>query len=76
MTQSQKVNVLLARKADDIRRHALDELDQSARDTNTWGSPKHREGRDRVEKVHDDARRALEKLPEEQLDKLLAEPAG
>jgi hypothetical protein len=71
---------LLAR-ADDVRRLALDELDATARTTNTWGSQSHRSGRDRVERAYDQDALRLEKLEEAGLDQELAalresRPAG
>lgn len=72
-TREQKVNRLLARGADDERRLGLDELDRVARETNTFGSDQHRTGRARVERAHDEARRALEQLSEQQLDEQLAQ---
>ncbi len=72
MTRQHKINDLLARGADDDRRLALDQIDLSARETNTWGSKEHRERRDEIEKKHDRARRALEALTDAQLDDELA----
>ena len=71
MNRSQKVAALLSRSADDERRLALDALDESARRSSTWGSKEHRDARDRVEKIHDEARRRFEGLPEDQLDREL-----
>lgn len=75
MNRTQKVDALLARGADDIRRLALDALDDSARASSTWGSKEHRDARDRVEKTYDETRRGYEALPEDQLDSELAQPA-
>ena len=71
-TREHRVNRLLALGADDERRLELDELDRIARETNTFGSIPHRKGRARVESAHDDARRAVEALSEQQLDDRLA----
>jgi len=77
MNRNQTINVLLARRADDVRRLALDDADQRARETSTFGSQAHRGARDRIEKQHDDQRRALEGLSDEQLEQALAaEPAA
>ena len=71
MDRSQKMSTLLAR-ADDVRRLALDELDATARTTNTWGTQAHRSGRDRVERAYDQDALRLEKLEDEGLDRELA----
>ncbi len=76
MDRQQKIAVLLAHQADDQRRLALDELDRVARESNTFGSRDHRQGRDEVEKTHDSARHRLESLPERELDEELARIAG
>jgi hypothetical protein len=72
MNRDQKVANLLARGPDDERRLALDEMDATARRDGTWGSPEHRKGRDRIEGHYDAARRRLEGLAEDQLDRELA----
>ena len=72
MDRDQKVASLLALGPDDERRLALDEMDAVARRDGTWGSPEHRKGRDRIEGVYDAARRRLEALGDEQLDRELA----
>ena len=71
MDRTQKMSILLAR-ADDVRRLALDELDATARTTNTWGSQNHRTGRDRVERAYDQDVLRLQKLEDESLDRELA----
>lgn len=75
-TREQKVNRLLDQSANDKRRLRLDELDRVARETNTFGSGEHRQGRDRVERAHDDVRRAMEALSENELDERLAQVPG
>ena len=62
MEQNQKVSILLDR-AEEIRRLALDELDDVARKTSTWGSKDHRDARDKVE-----ATNAAENLRVQRLD--------
>jgi hypothetical protein len=76
MNRQQKVTALLAQRADDERRLALDELDRVARATSTFGSKEHRQGRDQAEKAHDDARRRYEALLEPELDQELARSSG
>jgi hypothetical protein len=71
MDRTQKMTILMAR-ADDIRRLALDELDDNARKTNTWGSPGHRAARDKVERAYDQDALRLEKLEEDGLDREFA----
>ncbi len=71
MNRDKKIDALLARADDDARRLALDEIDATARRTNTWGSKPHRAARDQVETAHDSARRAFEGLSEMQLDAAL-----
>ena len=68
MTREQKINTLLERADDDVRRPALDVIDADARGTNTFGSKAHRAARDKVEAQHSDARKTLETLTETQLD--------
>lgn len=72
MNRDQKINVLLSRKEEDVRRLALDVIDAEARNTNTFGSKGHRTAREKVEAQYDDARKALESLTEPQLDAALA----
>jgi|GEM_PF-4665385 len=71
MERADKVRRLLDR-ADDIRRLALDELDATARRTNTWGTAVHRQGRDRVERHYDEEALRLERLEDQELDRELA----
>lgn len=68
MNRDQKVNALLAKGDDDVRRLALDEIDDGARRGNTFGSKEHRAARDRVEERHNDARKGFEALSEGQMD--------
>jgi hypothetical protein len=75
MERSQKLAVLIAR-ADDVRRLALDELDATARRTNTWGSPAHRTGRDRVEAAYDQDALRLQRLEDAELEAELAKAAA
>ncbi|MBI2765308.1 MAG: hypothetical protein HYX53_05265 [Chloroflexi bacterium] len=74
MNREQKIAALLERKAEDERRLALDEIDRVARETSTFGSKEHRDRRDKVEKQYDDARRLLEGLSDDQLDRALSTP--
>ena len=71
MDRQQKVSVLLA-KAEDIRRSALNELDDVARKTNTFGSKEHRSGRDKVERDYDQEALRCERLEDPALDLELA----
>jgi hypothetical protein len=75
MNREQKINRLLERGPDEERRLALNDLDDIARKTNTFGSKEHRAGRDAVEKQHDDARRELQALSDERLEQALSEKA-
>lgn len=68
MERTQKLSLLMNR-AEDVRRLALDELDATARTTNTWGSPAHRSGRDRVERAFDADALRLQRLEEPDLDR-------
>ena len=68
MNRQNKIDSLLGRGADDERRLALDQIDKTARETNTFGSKEHREKRDITEKKHDQARRAFEALTDAELD--------
>jgi hypothetical protein len=72
MNRDQKVASLLALGPDDERRLGLDELDAVARRDNTWGSQEHRKGRERIETAYDTAKRRLDSLAEDQLDRELA----
>ena len=72
MNREQKINELLARTDDDIRRLALDIIDDDARRANTFGSKPHRDARDKVEAQHDSARKKIEGLSEQQLDAAIA----
>lgn len=71
MNRQQKIDYLLARDADEERRHALDAADRSARETNAFGSQEHRRKRDEIEKKNDQARRRLESLTDHELDGLI-----
>ena len=72
MDHAKKVDLLMARANDDARRLALDAIDDEARAGHTWGSKEHRDARERVERVWDEARRKLDALSEEKLDEELA----
>ena len=72
MNRQSKITSLMGRSADDERRLALDQIDNTARETNTFGSKEHREKRDVTEKKHDQARRAFEALSDAELDHELA----
>lgn len=76
MDRQQQIAKLMGRGADDERRLALDELDKTARDTSTFGSKEHRDGRDRVEKAHTDAQHAFEGYSDDQLDAAVSLPAN
>lgn len=67
------IQKLLERSADDTRISALNDLDDKARQTNTWGTKEHRQGRDVAESRHTSAREALEKLSDAELEQRLAE---
>lgn len=71
LERTQKMATLMNR-VDDIRRLALDELDATARRTNTWGSPAHRAGRDRVERTYDEDAVRLQRLEDAELEAELA----
>lgn len=71
LERQSKINKLLQGEADDVRRLALDQLDATARQTNTFGSKDHRDGRDKAEKKYDETRRSFEGLSDTQLDRLL-----
>ena len=71
MNRQNKIDILLGRGADDERRLALDQIDQAARETNTFGSKEHREKRGEIEKKHDQARRSYEALTDAELDRAL-----
>ena len=73
MNRQNKIDSLLGRVADDERRLALNDIDRTARETNTFGSKDHREKRDETEKKHDRARHAYEALSDADLDRLLAD---
>ncbi|MGE3075965.1 MAG: hypothetical protein AB7N24_08770 [Dehalococcoidia bacterium] len=72
MEESQKVAILLAR-AEEVRRLALDELDTVARQTSTWGSKEHRDGRDKVEASNAAETLRLQRLDTAALDLELAQ---
>mgnify|MGYP006883600697 FL=1 len=76
MNRQQQITRLMGRGADDERRVALEELDRSAREGNTFGSKEHRAARDEVEKTNDAARRSYEGLSDDQLEAALAQPAN
>lgn len=75
MDRQQKINKLLA-KADDVRRTAMDELDDVARRTNTFGSKEHRAGRDKVDRDFEQETQRCQRLEETALDLELAAAAG
>ena len=68
MNRQQLIDHLLSQGADDERRLALDQIDQVARVTNTFGSKDHREKRDETERKHDQARHSYEALSDVELD--------
>ena len=74
MNRQEKVNQLMGRSADDVRRFALDAIDATARNTSTFGGKEHRDARDKTEKQHDEARRAYEGFSDDQLDAALLVP--
>lgn len=71
METKEKVSILIAR-AEEVRRLALDELDDVARKTSTWGSKDHRDARDRVEATNAAENTRLQKLDSASLDRELA----
>lgn len=76
MNRQHQVATLMSRDADEVRRLALDALDKTARDTNSFGSKEHRDARDRVEKSHLDAQRAFEGFSDDQLEAAVSQPAS
>jgi isopenicillin N synthase-like dioxygenase len=66
----------LLQRADDTRRLAMDELDDIARRTGTFGSKEHRDGRDRVERTFAQETQRFQSLPEEELDRELLKSAS
>ncbi|MEP7214665.1 MAG: hypothetical protein ABI782_00340 [Anaerolineaceae bacterium] len=76
MDRQHQIAMLMGRSADDVRRLALDALDKTARDTNTFGSKEHRDARDRVEKAHTAAQNSFEGLSDDQLEAAVAKPAN
>lgn len=68
MNRDEKISALVARADDGVRRPALNEIDEHARRTSTFGSTAHRAARGEVEAQHLDARRSYEELSESQLD--------
>ncbi len=72
MNRQEKINQLMGRSADDVRRLALDAIDATARQTSTFGAKEHRDARDKTERQHDDARRAFDGYSDDQLDAALA----
>ncbi len=75
MNREQKIKALTERADDDVRRPALDVIDDDARRMNSFGSKEHRAARDKVEAQHDEARRGFEGLSETQLDRAVGAPA-
>ncbi len=76
MNREQKISALLNR-ADDVRRLAMDELDATARRTNTFGSREHRAGSDRVDLAFEQEVLRCQRLDDSALDReLAAEPSG
>ena len=63
---------ILLDRADDVRRLALDALDDRARKTNTWGSQGHRSARDGVEREYDQQALRFERLDDAALNTELA----
>lgn len=74
MNRDQKINLLMERGDEDVRRLALDVIDLEARTTSTFGSKAHRTARDAVEAKYNEARRAFEAYSEAQLDAAVAAP--
>jgi hypothetical protein len=72
MNREQKVASLLARGPDDERSLALNEVDATARLERTWGTQAHRNDRQKIEASYEAAKRRLESLGDEQLDRELA----
>ena len=71
MNREATIASLLERSAEDVRRLALDAADLVARQNRTWGTPDHRKTRDGIERSYDEARRALERLSDEELTALV-----
>ena len=67
MNREAQIAVLLRHGPDDVRRLALDQADDAARRSNTWGTSDHRKARDGIERVYDETRRTLERLSDEEL---------
>jgi hypothetical protein len=72
MNRDQKVNKLLERDGDDARSEALNDIDARARENRTWGTPDHRQARERAERAHDAKRNSYQALSDAQLDSALA----
>lgn len=68
MNRDEKISVLIAQDDDDIRRPALNGIDEDARRTSTFGSKAHRAAREEIEARHVDTRRSYLGLSEAQLD--------
>ena len=76
MNRQHQIATLMGRDADDVRRLALDALDKTARETNTFGSKEHRDARDHVEKTHTAAQNSFESFSDDQLEAAVANPAS
>lgn len=74
MTRLRLIASLLAREADDQRRLALDQIDEAARTSASFGSNQHRAARDAVEKRWDAEQARYHGLTDEELASLLATP--
>ncbi|MGK2964497.1 MAG: hypothetical protein ACSLFM_02710 [Tepidiformaceae bacterium] len=73
MTRARDLAELLAEKADDARRLALDELDREARESSTFGSKAHRAAREAVERTWDAERDRFNTMSDDELAKLVEE---
>jgi hypothetical protein len=72
MTRAQKVAWLVAHVQDGVREGDLNAIDEQARTSRTWGSPAHREARDRRERIYDAACAAYAAMSDAALDEALA----
>lgn len=68
MNRDDKISALIAQDDDDVRRPALNGIDEDARRTSTFGSKAHRAAREQIEALHLDIRRSYQGLSEAQLD--------
>ncbi len=69
-TRDQKLAALIAR-SEERRSQALNDLDAVARQTNTFGSPDHRSGRDRVERASEQELKRYAVLSDEEIEREL-----